>query len=31
VTSVIDAGTIRDFYVAMCEQNGHGRPDVIGL
>jgi 2,4'-dihydroxyacetophenone dioxygenase len=31
VTTVIDAGTVRDFYVAMCEQNGHGTPDVIGL
>ena len=31
VTQVIDAGVIRDFYLAMCEQMGHGRPDVIGL
>jgi 2,4'-dihydroxyacetophenone dioxygenase len=31
VTSVIDAGLMADFYVAMCEQLGHGRPDVIGL
>ena len=31
VTSVIDAGVIAEFYVAMCEQLGHGRPNVIGL
>ena len=31
VTSVIDAGVIVEFYVAMCEQLGHGRPNVIGL
>jgi len=30
VTSVIDAGGIRDFYLAMCEADGHGRPPVIG-
>jgi quercetin dioxygenase-like cupin family protein len=30
VTSVIDAGGIRDFYFAMCEADGHGRPPVIG-
>ena len=26
VTTVIDAGGIRDFYFAMCEADGHGRP-----
>jgi quercetin dioxygenase-like cupin family protein len=31
VTTVIDAGGIRDFYVALCEADGHGRPPVIGL
>jgi len=31
VTTVIDAGIIRDFYLAMCEQMGLPRPDVIGL
>ena len=31
VTTVVDAGTIAEFYVAMCEQEGYGRPDVIGL
>lgn len=31
VTSVVDAGGIRDFYLAMCEQMGLPRPDVIGL
>jgi 2,4'-dihydroxyacetophenone dioxygenase len=30
VTTVIDAGGIRDFYFAMCEADGHGRPPVIG-
>lgn len=30
VTSVIDAGFIRDVYFAMCEAEGHGRPPVIG-
>jgi 2,4'-dihydroxyacetophenone dioxygenase len=30
VTSVVDAGGIRDFYFAMCEQMGLPRPDVIG-
>jgi quercetin dioxygenase-like cupin family protein len=30
VTSVIDAGGIRDFYLAMCEAEGLGRPPVIG-
>jgi hypothetical protein len=31
VTTVIDAGLMADFYVAMCEELGHGRPEVIGL
>jgi 2,4'-dihydroxyacetophenone dioxygenase len=31
VTTVIDAGTIRDFYLAMCEGMGLPRPAVIGL
>ncbi len=31
VTTVIDAGGIRDFYLAMCEADGHGRPPVVGL
>ncbi|HEY8527440.1 MAG TPA: 2,4'-dihydroxyacetophenone dioxygenase family protein [Acidimicrobiales bacterium] len=31
VTSVVDAGTIRDFYLAACEAQGLGRPPVIGL
>jgi 2,4'-dihydroxyacetophenone dioxygenase len=31
VTSVIDAGAIRDFYLAMCEGMGLPRPAVIGL
>ncbi len=31
VTTVIDAGGIRDFYLAMCEADGHGRPPVIGI
>src|SRR6478609_9484559 len=31
VTTVIDAGLMADFYVAMCEELGHGRPAVIGL
>ena len=30
VTTVIDAGGIRDFYFAMCEADGHSRPPVIG-
>jgi len=30
VTSVVDAGGIRDFYFAMCEKMGLPRPDVIG-
>lgn len=30
VTTVIDAGGIRDFYFAMCEADGHRRPPVIG-
>jgi 2,4'-dihydroxyacetophenone dioxygenase len=30
VTTVIDAGLIRDFYFGACEAAGHGRPSVIG-
>lgn len=30
VEMVIDAGFIRDFYFALCEAEGLGRPDVIG-
>jgi 2,4'-dihydroxyacetophenone dioxygenase len=30
VESVIDAGLIRDAYFALCEAEGHPRPDVIG-
>lgn len=30
VETVVDAGLIRDTYFALCEANGHGRPDVIG-
>ncbi|HEY2814189.1 MAG TPA: 2,4'-dihydroxyacetophenone dioxygenase family protein [Acidimicrobiales bacterium] len=31
VTSVVDAGLMAEFYVALCEQLGHPRPNVIGL
>jgi quercetin dioxygenase-like cupin family protein len=31
VESVIDAGFIAEVYIAMCEQLGHRRPNVIGL
>jgi 2,4'-dihydroxyacetophenone dioxygenase len=31
VTSVVDAGTIRDFYLASCEAKGLPTPPVIGL
>lgn len=31
VTTVIDAGAVRDFYLAMCEGMGLPRPAVIGL
>jgi quercetin dioxygenase-like cupin family protein len=31
VEMVIDAQTAVDFYVAMCEAGGHGRPAVLGL
>ena len=31
VETVIDAGGIRDFYVAMCESMGVPNPPVIGL
>ncbi len=30
VESVIDAALIRDAYFALCEAEGHPRPDVIG-
>lgn len=30
VTSVIDAGAIRDVYLALCEMQGFARPRVIG-
>lgn len=30
VETVIDAGGVRDFYFALCEAEGHGRPPVIG-
>ena len=30
VETVIDAGLVRDSYFALCEANGHGRPNVIG-
>lgn len=31
VTAVIDAGTVRDFYVVMCESLGLPNPPVVGL
>lgn len=31
VDSVLDAGTIAEVYLAMCEEMGLGRPSVIGL
>ncbi len=30
VESVIDAGALLNMYTTLCEQEGHGRPDVIG-
>jgi hypothetical protein len=30
VVTVIDAGFIRDLYLAACEMNGLGRPNVVG-
>lgn len=30
VETVIDAGLVRDTYFALCEAEGHGRPNVIG-
>ena len=30
VESVLDAGSIRDAYYALCEMQGHPRPSVIG-
>ncbi len=29
VTMVIDAGFIREVYIALCEAEGHGRPNII--
>ena len=31
VTTVIDAGVVRDFYVALCEADGKPNPPGIGL
>ena len=31
VEMVIDAGTVLEFYLAMCEADGHPRPNVIGI
>jgi 2,4'-dihydroxyacetophenone dioxygenase len=31
VTSVVDAGLMRDFYLGSCEAMGLPRPNVIGL
>jgi len=31
VESVIDASTVRDYYLAVCEEQGLGRPPVIGI
>lgn len=31
VEMVIDASTVLEFYLAMCEAEGHPRPDIIGL
>jgi quercetin dioxygenase-like cupin family protein len=30
ITSIVDAGGIRDAYFALCEMQGFDRPDVIG-
>lgn len=30
VIGTADAGVIRDFYLGLCEAEGHPRPDVIG-
>ncbi|HEY1738654.1 MAG TPA: 2,4'-dihydroxyacetophenone dioxygenase family protein [Acidimicrobiia bacterium] len=30
ITSIVDAGAIRDAYFALCEMQGFDRPDVIG-
>jgi 2,4'-dihydroxyacetophenone dioxygenase len=30
VEMVIDAGTVLEFYLAMCEAEGHPRPNIIG-
>ena len=31
VDLVIDAQMVYEFYVALCEADGHGKPDVIGM
>jgi len=31
VDMVIDAGTVLEFYLAMCEAEGYSRPNVIGI
>ena len=31
VEMVIDAGAVLEFYLAMCEAEGHPRPNVIGI
>ena len=31
VEMVIDASTVLEFYLAMCEAEGHPRPNIIGL
>jgi 2,4'-dihydroxyacetophenone dioxygenase len=30
VESVLDAGAVRELYLALCESSGYGRPNVIG-
>jgi hypothetical protein len=30
VESVLDAGAVLEFYLGLCEQQGHGRPNVSG-
>jgi quercetin dioxygenase-like cupin family protein len=30
VETVVDAGLVRDTYFALCEAEGHPRPDVVG-
>lgn len=31
VTQVLDAGAVRDGYLLLCEAQGFGRPDVVGI